>query len=222
ILAEKTLGEDGSGQEIEAIGLHRLQIAQADLGAIGDVAQADLTHLALAAEPFAEGAAAFGRAALVPGGPSGAFGALSSRGTWLHGHSLRLHILAAGGSSLSFRYVFRHAAHNFILWPAPGSNRASTVIPPVLLRARLAPAGAPPRARGHRAPHCAARVCAGAATGATPPPPAGSDCAPARPEGPDARPSGGPRRSWRAPARGWPPHGRPARGYPRSASDCRA
>ena len=44
----------GAGRSVEAVLLHRFQIAQADLGPLGDVAQADLAHLALAAEPVAE------------------------------------------------------------------------------------------------------------------------------------------------------------------------
>jgi hypothetical protein len=67
VFAQEPLGEDGGRQEVEAIGLHGLQVAQADLGPLGDVAQADLAHLALPAEPVSEGTA-FGRHGfLLPG-----------------------------------------------------------------------------------------------------------------------------------------------------------
>jgi len=52
---------------VEAVVLHRLEVAQADLGALGDVAQRDLAQLALAAQPMPEGAGLRLGGALVPG-----------------------------------------------------------------------------------------------------------------------------------------------------------
>jgi hypothetical protein len=59
VLLDERAREEAAGQRFDAVLLERLQEADADLGAVGDLAQADAAHLALTSQLFREPAHRF-------------------------------------------------------------------------------------------------------------------------------------------------------------------
>jgi hypothetical protein len=55
VFAQKPARKNGRGQQFETILFEGVEVADADLGRVGDLAQVDVAHLALTPQPGSEG-----------------------------------------------------------------------------------------------------------------------------------------------------------------------